>query len=64
MKTDAKSQFSSQIEALDTSYAALETSAKDAKADPSVATLGAIATAWSAFSTGVRSLISDIESTC
>ena len=64
VKTDAKSQFSSQIEAVDTAYGALATSAEDAKADPSVATLSAVASAWSTFRTDVKSLIEDIQATC
>ena len=64
VKTDAKSEFSPQIEAVDTSYAAVKTSVDAAKADPSATTLAAAGTAVSAFGTDVETLISDIQSTC
>jgi hypothetical protein len=64
VKTDAKSEFSSQIGAAEASYTAAKSSVDAAKADPSAATLAAAGSALSAFNTAVRTLISDIQSTC
>jgi hypothetical protein len=64
VKTDAKSEFSSQIDAVDTSYTVLRTSVEAAKANPSTDTLAVVGTAASAFDTAVDTLASDVESTC
>jgi capsule polysaccharide export protein KpsE/RkpR len=64
VKTDAKSEFSPQIKAVDTSYAALKTKVDAAKADPSATTLAAAGTALSALGTDVQTLTNDIQSTC
>ena len=64
VKADAKSEFSSQIGAVESSYANLRTSVEAAKTDPSPGTLRAAGTALSTFNTDVGSLISDIRSTC
>jgi hypothetical protein len=64
VKADAKSEFSSQIDAVESSYASLRTSVEAAKTDPSPDTLRAAGTALSTFNTVVGSLISDIRSTC
>ena len=64
VKADAKSEFSSQIDAAESSYASLRTSVEAAKADPSPETLRAAGTALSTFNADVESLISDIKSTC
>jgi hypothetical protein len=64
LTNDARSEFSSQVDAVTTTYVALETSVQAATADPSADTLAAAATALSAFSTDVQALISDVESTC
>jgi hypothetical protein len=64
VKADAKSEFSSGIDATETSYAALRTSVEAAVASASAATLVAAGTALSAFATDVRALIDDVEATC
>ena len=64
VKADAKAEFSSQIQAVQQSFAALKTSVDAAKAAPTAATLSAAGAALSAFDTGVETLISDIQSTC
>jgi len=61
---DAKSEFSSQVDTVTTTFEALKFSVQAATADPSAETLAAAATAWSAFSAGVKTLISDVQSTC
>ena len=64
VKADAKSEFSSQIQAVQQSFATLKTSVDAAKAAPTAATLSTAGAALSAFDTGVESLVSDIQSTC
>ena len=64
VKADAKSEFSSQIDAVESSYASLRTSVEAAKTEPSPDTLRAAGNALSTFNTDVGSLISDIQSTC
>ena len=64
LTNDAKSEFSSQVDAVTTTFVALEASVQAAMADPSADTLAAAVTALSAFSTDVQALISDVESTC
>ena len=64
LTNDAKSEFSSQVDAVATTFEALEASVQAATADPSADTLAAAVTALSAFSTDVQALISDVESTC
>lgn len=64
VKADAKSEYSTEIDAVETSYASLRTSVESAVADPSAATLTAARTALSAFGTDVQSLITDVKSTC
>ena len=64
LTNDAKSEFSSQVDAVATTFEALMASVQAATTDPSADTLAAAVTAWSAFSTNVQTLISDVESTC
>jgi hypothetical protein len=64
VKADAKSEFSSEIQAVEQSLAALKTSVNAAKADPTAATLSSAGAALSAFGTGAETLVSDIQSTC
>ena len=64
LTNDAKSEFSSQVEAVATTWEALGASAEAATADPSADTLAAASTALSAFTTDVQALISDVKSTC
>ena len=61
MTNDAKSEFSSQVDAVATTFGALKDSVQAATTDPSADTLAAAATAWSAFSTSVNALISDVK---
>ena len=64
LEEDATAEFSAQIEAVDTSYAGLKTSADTAKSDPSMSNLAAVATAVSALVADVKTLASDVRSTC
>ena len=64
VKTDAKSEFADEITAVDSAFTTLTTSVDAAKADPSAATIGAIGTAVTPFTTAVQTLISDVKSTC
>lgn len=64
VKSDAKSEFSSQISAVDTTYEALKTAVEAAVADPSADTLTAAVAALSAFGTDAETLVDDIQSTC
>jgi peptidoglycan hydrolase CwlO-like protein len=64
LTNDAKTEFSTQVEAVATTWEALGTSAQAATADPSADTLAAASTALSAFGTEVQALISDVKSTC
>ena len=64
LTNDAKSEFSSQVDSVAATFEALMTSVQAATTDPSADTLAAAATAWSAFSTSVKTLISDVQSTC
>ena len=64
VKGDAKSQFTTQINAVDSSYTTLKTSADAATAAPSAATLATAAAALAAFATSVQTLVSDVQATC
>lgn len=64
VKTDAKSQFSAQITAVDTALATLKTSADAAKSNPSVTTVAAAASAVPPVKTALETLINDVKSTC
>ena len=64
LTNDAKTEFSSQVGAVTTTWEALGTSVQAATADPSADTLAAASTALSAFTTDVQALISDVKSTC
>ena len=64
LTNDAKSEFSSQVDAVIASFEALGASVQAATADPSVDTLAVASTALSEFSTEVQALISDVEATC
>ena len=64
LTNDAKSEFSSQVDAVAATWVALGASAEAATADPSADTLAAASTALSAFSTEVQALINDVKSTC
>ena len=64
LANDAKSEFSSQVDAVTSSFEALGASVQAATADPTADTLAVAKTAMSEFSTAVQALISDVESTC
>jgi hypothetical protein len=64
VKKDATSEFSAQIQAVDTSYSALMTSAEAAKSDTSPTNLAAVAAAVAAFGDDVTTLTEDVKSTC
>ena len=64
LANDARSEFPSQIDAVTKTFEALDTSLQVASDDPSAETLAGAATAFSAFSTDVQALMSDVESTC
>ena len=64
VKTDAKSEFSSQLDAVETSLATLKASVQAATTGPSGATLTAAGSALRTFGTNVQTLITDVESTC
>jgi hypothetical protein len=64
VKADATSEFSSQIDVVETGFATLKTSVGKATTAPSGATLAAAGSAASALGTDVQTLISDIQDTC
>ncbi|SDK27252.1 hypothetical protein SAMN05428985_103339 [Nocardioides sp. YR527] len=64
VKSDAKAEFSSQIDDVQASYDALVASLDAAKESASAATLSAAATALSTFGDDVRTLITDVQETC
>jgi len=64
VKSDAESEFASQIDAVETGFSAVRTSIEAAKSDPSAATLAAAGTALSSFASTVGTFIDDVRSTC
>ena len=64
VKSDAKSEFSTQIDAVDTAVASLKTSIDSATTDPSAANVAAVAAAAPTATTALQTLISDVQSTC
>jgi hypothetical protein len=64
VKTDAKSQYASQLDAVDSALATLTTSVDAAKAHPSADTMAAVGAAVAPFNSAVQTLISDVQSTC
>ena len=64
VKSDAKSEFSSQIDAVETAGATLDASVTDAKSEPSVSTLQGLVTTSSSFIAAVQTLVADIKATC
>lgn len=64
VKSDAKAEFSGQIDTVQASFDALTESVDAAKASASAATLSAAATALSTFGSDVRTLITDVQETC
>jgi capsule polysaccharide export protein KpsE/RkpR len=59
VKSEAGSQFSSQIDTVSKSYSALKTSVDTAKSDPSASNLSEVGIAMSTFGTDVNTLSSD-----
>lgn len=64
VKTDAKSEYASQVDAVESAFTTLTTSVDAAKADPSATTLAAVGAAVSPFTTAVQTLSDDVQSTC
>ena len=64
VKADAKTEFSSELGAVDSAYTALTTAVGDAQADPNAATLTAAGSALATFVSDVQALVSAVESTC
>lgn len=64
VKTDAKSQYASQIDAVNSAFTTLTTSIDAAKADATGTTLAAVGAAVAPFTTAVQTLFDDIQSTC
>jgi capsule polysaccharide export protein KpsE/RkpR len=64
VKSDAKSEFSSQIDAVDAALATLKTSMDSAVADPTAASLAAVVAAAPAVSSSAQTLVSDVMATC
>jgi len=64
VKSDAKTQFSSQIDAVNSSLATLKTRVTAAKADPTAVNVAAAGAALGPFTSDAKTLISDVKSTC
>ena len=64
VKADAKSEYSDQVNAIESGYAALKTSIQTATSSTSAATLATVGTAVSAFATDVEALVNDVQKTC
>jgi capsule polysaccharide export protein KpsE/RkpR len=64
VKSQAKSQFGPQVQAVDTAYASLQSSIDAAKSNPSAANLSALGVAAASMLTNVQTLIGDVQQTC
>ena len=64
VKTDAKSQYATQVDAVDSAFTTLTTSVDAAKADPSATTFAAVTAAAGTLTTAVQKLADDVNSTC
>jgi hypothetical protein len=64
VKTDAKSEYSAQVKAIESGYAVLKTSIQTATSSTSAATLATVGAAVSALATDVQALITDVQKTC
>jgi len=64
VKADAESEYSDQVNAIESGYAVLKTSIQTAASSTSAATLATVGTAVSAFATDVEALINDVQKTC
>ena len=64
VKKDAKSEFSDQVDAVVSGFAALKSSVQTAAASKSADTLATAGAAISAFGTSVKTLVNDVQETC
>ena len=64
VKTDAESEFSSQLDRVEASFATLTSSVEAARTGPSGATLTAVGSSLRTFGNDVQALISDVKATC
>ena len=64
VKTDAKSQFAPQVDAVDSAYTVLQSSVAAATSSPSAANIAAAAAAAATFFTDVQTLVKDVQATC
>jgi len=64
VKADAKSEYSDQVKAIESGYAALKTSIQTATSSTTAATLATVGAAVSALATDVQALITDVQKTC
>ncbi|WP_370618430.1 hypothetical protein [Mumia sp. Pv 4-285] len=64
VKAEAKSEFATPLSAAESSWATLQAALDAAVASPTGATLSAAGTALSTFGQDVKTLVSDVESTC
>lgn len=64
LKTDAASEYSTQIQAVEDTFAALRTSAESAASDATASTLALVRDDLQAFGAAVSSMSSAVEDTC
>jgi hypothetical protein len=64
VKSDAESEFSPEVDAVESAFATLTTTVDAAAADPTADTLAAAGAAVSPFSSAVQTLVDDVKSTC
>jgi hypothetical protein len=64
VESEAKSEFSAQLSAVDTAFASLQSSVADVQNDPSTDSLTAAGEALSEFGGAADTLIDDVQSTC
>lgn len=64
VKSDAATQFSSQLAAVEAAYSALESSTEIAKARATPTSLAATVKDFSTFRSTTRTLLADIKATC
>jgi hypothetical protein len=64
LKTDAASEYSTQVKAVEDAFAALRTSAASATSDPSSTTLAQVRDDLRSFGSAVSSMGSAVEDTC
>jgi len=64
LKSDAKSEFSTQLDAVDSATSTFTSTLDAAVADPSVGTVGAVGPALESLGTALTDLESAVEKTC